>query len=101
MTSGGPGRGPVPLLGGEDTSEPTVGETEEATVDAPQAKETLTPGPNNAGKPPIDIGSPRDEVRGAGQDKDAVCHKGRKTLTLPGPAVDAHLRHGDISGACP
>jgi hypothetical protein len=100
--SGEPERGPVPLLpGGEDTPEPTVGETEEPTVDAPPVKETLTPGPNNVGKPPINMGSPRDEVRGAGQDKDPVCHKGKKTLTLPEPAVEAHLRHGDTSGPCP
>ena len=31
----------------------------------------------------------------------AVCHKGNKTLTLPAPAADAHLRHGDTAGRCP
>ncbi|HEX2192666.1 MAG TPA: hypothetical protein VHH09_05690 [Acidimicrobiales bacterium] len=30
-----------------------------------------------------------------------VCHKGMKTLTLPAPAADAHLRHGDTAGRCP
>ena len=32
--------------------------------------------------------------------KVRVCRKGRKTLYLPKPAVRAHLRHGDIEGAC-
>jgi Excalibur calcium-binding domain len=102
MDLGGPERGRVPLLpGGEDTSEPTVGETEEATVVAPPVKETLTPGPNNVGKPPINIGSPRDDVRGAGQQKVTVCHKGKKTLTVGAPALAAHERHGDTKGSCP
>ena len=34
------------------------------------------------------------------QGKVAVCHKGKKTLYLPKPAVRAHLRHGDIEGSC-
>ena len=33
--------------------------------------------------------------------REAVCHKGRKTLELPAPAVRAHLGHGDQRGACP
>lgn len=35
-----------------------------------------------------------------GRHKVAVCHKGRKTLWLPQPAVRAHLRHGDKLGVC-
>ena len=35
-----------------------------------------------------------------GRHKVAVCHKGRRTLWLPQPAVRAHLRHGDSLGAC-
>lgn len=35
-----------------------------------------------------------------GQDRYRVCHNGRQTLTLPTPAVRAHLRHGDHFGAC-
>ena len=35
----------------------------------------------------------------------AVCHNpgrpGQKTLILPAPAVEAHLRHGDLPGPCP
>jgi hypothetical protein len=36
-----------------------------------------------------------------GQQKVAVCHKGKKTLWLPPAAVDAHLAHGDTLGPCP
>jgi hypothetical protein len=117
MDSGGPERSPVPLLqGGEDTSEPTVGETEEPTVVAP-VEETLTPGSNNAGKP-LNIGKPRVVVghpgngepeergteeehgRGGGQQKVTLCHKGKNTLTVGAPALAAHERHGDREGAC-
>jgi hypothetical protein len=113
IDSGGPERGPVPLFpGGENTSEPTVGETEEATVVAPPVKETLTPGPNNVGKPSINIGKPSDDVghpgnseaeehrRGGSEQKVTVCHKGKKTLTVGAPAKDAHLGHGDWEGSC-
>ncbi len=34
-----------------------------------------------------------------------VCHKpgtpAQKTMTLPQPAAEAHLRHGDTLGPCP
>jgi hypothetical protein len=113
MDSGRPERGPVPLLlGGEATSEPTVGKTEEPTVVALD-KETLTPGSNNVGKPLINMGKPRDDVghpgnskakehgRGGGQQKVTLCHKGKKTLTVGAPAQAAHLSHGDSAGACP
>jgi hypothetical protein len=29
-----------------------------------------------------------------------ICHKGKKTMTLPRNAVQAHLDHGDRYGAC-
>ena len=35
-----------------------------------------------------------------GQERYVVCHKGRNTLTLPEPAVRAHLDHGDRFGRC-
>ena len=35
-----------------------------------------------------------------GQDRYRICHNDRQTLTLPTPAVRAHLRHGDHFGAC-
>lgn len=40
-----------------------------------------------------------DGGSGNGQQKVMLCHKG-KTLTVGGPAVDAHLAHGDTLGAC-
>ena len=36
----------------------------------------------------------------AGGDTVVVCHKGKKTLELPGNAADAHLGHGDRRGPC-
>jgi|SoiMethySBSTD1v2_1073268.scaffolds.fasta_scaffold6912425_1 hypothetical protein len=36
----------------------------------------------------------------AGQGDVLVCHKGKKTLSLPPSAVDAHLGHGDRRGRC-
>ena len=80
--------------GGEETSEPTVGEIEEPTVVTPPVKETLTAGSNNVGKPP-------DDVRGGSEQKVLVCHKGKKTLTVGAPALVAHLGHGDTEGSCP
>jgi len=35
-----------------------------------------------------------------GQERYVVCHKNRNTLTLPAPAVRAHLNHGDDFGSC-
>jgi hypothetical protein len=111
--SGRPERGPVSLLpGGEDTSETTAGETEEATVVVPPVKETLTPGSNNVGKPPINKGKPSDDDVGhpgnskaeehgrGGGEKVTVCHKGKKTLSIGAPALAAHLGHGDWEGSC-
>jgi hypothetical protein len=37
---------------------------------------------------------------GTAADQVLVCHKGKKTLSLPPSAVDAHLGHGDRRGAC-
>ena len=37
---------------------------------------------------------------GQGQDKVLICHKGKKTLAVAAPAVDAHLGHGDTRGPC-
>ena len=31
---------------------------------------------------------------------ELICHKGKKTMSLPSSAVDAHLRHGDRRGRC-
>ncbi|MBA3244465.1 MAG: hypothetical protein H0T61_04740 [Actinobacteria bacterium] len=35
-----------------------------------------------------------------GKTKVTICHKG-KSITVGGPAVKAHLRHGDSIGRCP
>lgn len=35
----------------------------------------------------------------AGHDV-VVCHKGKKTMTLPSEALEAHLNHGDHRGPC-
>jgi hypothetical protein len=32
--------------------------------------------------------------------EEVICHKGKKTMTLPSSAVDAHLGHGDRRGPC-
>jgi hypothetical protein len=37
----------------------------------------------------------------AGQNKVEVCHKGKKTLLIPEPALAAHIGHGDTPGPCP
>ncbi len=34
-------------------------------------------------------------------EKVAVCHKGKKTLYVAEPALEAHLGHGDRRGPCP
>jgi hypothetical protein len=91
----------MPLLpGSEDTSLPTVEETEEATVVAP-VEEMPPPGSKALGKPSTNIGNPPDdEVRGGGQEKVTICHKGKKTLTVAEPAWAGHNRHGDQQGPC-
>lgn len=37
---------------------------------------------------------------GAGEDKVVLCHKGKQTLRVAKPAVEAHRRHGDTLGPC-
>jgi hypothetical protein len=36
----------------------------------------------------------------AGGGSTLVCQKGKKTLSLPQDAVQAHLNHGDRLGSC-
>ena len=127
MKSALPGASSEPKAG-ENASEPTVvteltvGETEKPTAAAPGEKR-LTPGSNNVGKPEYagkapKIGKPPDgdvghtakgepQERGnevehgrGGQQKVTLCHKDKKTLTVGAPAQAAHLRHGDMLGAC-
>lgn len=35
-----------------------------------------------------------------GQNKIAICHKGKKTQYVPEAALKAHLNHGDYLGEC-
>lgn len=35
-----------------------------------------------------------------GQNKVAICHKGKKTQYVPESAVQGHLNHGDYLGEC-
>ena len=50
------------------------------------------------------VDEPEDEVGneagGGGQQKATVCHKGKETISVGAPAQRAHLRHGDVLGAC-
>ena len=40
-----------------------------------------------------------DKTKAYGLNKEPICHNGH-TLYLPDPAIDAHMGHGDNSGAC-
>lgn len=39
-------------------------------------------------------------AKGGGGGEVTICHKGKKTMTLPAEAVGAHLDHGDHRGPC-
>ena len=50
---------------------------------------------------PVDDSIPDNDDSSSDDDEDVtICHKGKKTMTLPKPAVAAHLGHGDTLGAC-
>ena len=99
-------------------TEPTVGERRKPTVVGPAADvHGLNAGrlgsngrgvgrPEHAGKPP-GIGTPKggggevERGHALGQHKVTLCHKGKNTITVGAPAVDAHLAHRDERlGAC-
>jgi hypothetical protein len=42
----------------------------------------------------------RNSKFGRGEAKTVICHKGKKTLSISDAAVEAHLKHGDLIGAC-
>ena len=46
------------------------------------------------------VGQQSPPVGGNSQVRVAVCHQNGKTLNLPAPAAEAHLRHGDTAGPC-
>jgi hypothetical protein len=67
---------------------------------------TLTPGaaadvPFLLVAPDGSLGSYLGAAASLGPKKATVCHKGRRTLTVSGSAVPAHLAHGDTEGPCP
>ena len=47
------------------------------------------------------IGDSTNEGDNAGRGKTAICHKGKKTLSIGYSAVSAHQAHGDTLGLCP
>ena len=51
------------------------------------------------------VGQQSPPVRQQSPPRVTICHKpgtpAQKTKTLPLPAAQAHLGHGDVPGACP
>lgn len=45
-------------------------------------------------------GGARGGGGGGGGNEVTICHKGKKTMTLPAEAVGAHMDHGDRRGPC-
>jgi len=41
-----------------------------------------------------------EEEPGGGKPKVELCHKGKKTIMVGAPALNAHLGHGDVGGSC-
>ena len=39
-------------------------------------------------------------AKGGGGGEVTLCHKGKKTMTLPAEAAGAHMDHGDHRGSC-
>ena len=61
--------------------------------------------PEHPGKPPVRgkpgrVGEAGEEPAGGNPGKVTLCHKNRVTISVGAPAKPAHLRHGDILGAC-
>jgi hypothetical protein len=61
--------------------------------------------PEHTGKPlvrgkPDHVGSAGEKPVGRNPGKVILCHKGRVTISVGAPAKPAHLRHGDLLGAC-
>jgi hypothetical protein len=77
-----------------------VGEPEHAVkASDPAAGSAEIEQPGNG--EPEELGNEEEPARGVGGQKETLCHKGDKTLTVGAPAlVGAHRRHGDTRGAC-
>lgn len=46
------------------------------------------------------VGAPHSSGKGGGGGDVTLCHKGKKTMTLPRDAAGAHMDHGDRMGPC-
>lgn len=72
---------------------------------SPTPTATLTPTttlPPTATLTPITLLPPTPTpASGGSSGKVTLCHKGKNTITVGAPAVDAHLAHGDTLGPCP
>lgn len=40
------------------------------------------------------------DASSSAQNHELICHKGKKTMSLPSSAISAHLGHGDRRGRC-
>jgi hypothetical protein len=65
--------------------------------DEASEEEPLTDGSESKSEPQNEVG---DEAGASGQQKVALCHKGKVTITVGAPAQRTHLRHGDSLGGC-
>lgn len=83
----------TPTITNTPTSTPTVTATSTVT---PTATNTATPFPSSTPIPqPTNTSAP-----GNGTAQVTLCHNGQ-TITVSESAVQAHLDHGDVLGACP
>lgn len=46
------------------------------------------------------VGPSSGGAKSGGGGEVTLCHKGKKTMTLPAEAVGAHMDHGDHRGPC-
>src|SRR5215203_319944 len=76
-----------------------VGKPEHAVKASDPAAGSAEMGQHGNGRPGV-LGDEEEPGRVVGGQKETLCHKGTKTLTVGAPALDAHLRHGDTPGAC-
>ena len=76
-----------------------VGKPEPAVKASDPAAGSAEMGQPGNGKPE-ELGDEEEPGRSVGGQKETLCHKDTKTLTVGAPALDAHVRHGDSPGAC-
>ena len=93
----------TPTPGANDAGKPgdgvrAVGKPEHAVkASDPAAGSAEIEQPGNG--EPVERGN-EEPGRSVGGQKETLCHKANKTLTVGAPALDAHVRHGDSPGAC-